>query len=161
MTKLAADAPPRAGLYERDFYAWTQEQAELLRQRRWEDLDLENLIEEVRSVGGSEKREIRNRLIVIVTHLLKWKYQPGARSSAWRGSIDEQRDQLHAVLKDSPSLRRYPAAVFDDMYLSGRLKASKQTGIDFTLFPEEPPFTVEQALDDDFLPKEPDLYDQS
>ena len=161
MTKLAADAPPRIDLYEHDFYAWTQEQAQLLRERRWDKLDLENLAEEVRSVGGSEKREIRNRLVKLIAHLLKWKYQPGARSPNWGGTIREQRRGIRAVLRDSPSLRRYPNEVFEEQYLGARLEASAETGIDFTLFPEEPPFTVEQALDDDFLPKEPDLYDQS
>lgn len=154
-------AAPRNDLYEADFYAWTQEQARLLRERRFDDLDLENLIDEVESVGTSDKRQIQSRLKVILAHLLKWKYQPGARSSAWRGTIREQRARLAGVVEDSPSLRSHPATVFELAYLSARLLASKETGIDFTLFPEKPPFTLEQALDDDFLPKEPDLYDQS
>jgi hypothetical protein len=155
-------APPRPNtLYENDFYAWTQEQARLLRDRRWNELDIENLAEEVESVGRSDKHQIQNRLKVLLAHLLKWKYQPGARSSAWRGTIREQRDRLRMVLDDSPSLHDYPALVFDSAYLSARLLAAKETGIDFTLFPESCPFTLEQALDDEFLPKEPDLLDQS
>lgn len=161
MTKLAADAPPREYLYEQDFYAWTQEQAQLLRERRFDDLDLDNLAEEVRSVGGSEKREIENRLKVLLAHLLKWKYQPGARSPGWQGTIREQRSRLLRVLSDSASLHAYPAGVFDDTYLSARLLAAKQAGIDFTLFPEQCPFTLEKTLQDEFWPKEPDLYDQS
>lgn len=156
-----ATRPPRNALYEIDFFAWTQEQARLLRERRWDDLDLENLIDEVIGVGASDKRQIQSRLKVILAHLLKWKYQPGARSSAWRGTLREQRDRLRDLLEDSPSLRPYPATVFDLAYLSARLLAARETGIDFTLFPEHPPFTLEQALDDDFLPKEPDLLDQS
>jgi hypothetical protein len=156
-----AEAVWSNALYERDLYTWSQEQARLLRERRFDDLDLENLAEEVRSVGGSEKREIESRLEVLIAHLLKWRYQPGLRSPGWRGTIDEQRRRLARVLRDSPSLRRYPSEVFPDLHLSGRLRAAEETGIDFTLFPEQPPFTIEQVLDPDFLPKEPNLYDQS
>lgn len=148
-------------LYDTDFFEWTQEQARLLRERRFADLDLENLIEEVEGVGGSDKQQIENRLTVLLAHLLKWKYQPGARSPSWQGSIREQRRRIRAVLKHSPSLRSYPALVFDDQYLGARLEAASETGIDFTLFPDLCPFTVEQALDEAFLPKQPDLYDQS
>lgn len=160
MMKAALKPPTSAedDLYERDFYAWTQAQADLLRARRFAELDLENLIDEVASVGASEKREIRSRLTVLITHLLKWKFQPGARSSSWSGTIVEQRTSLDDVLAASPSLRRYPAEVFLTCYLSGRLKAADQTGIDFTLFPDVPPFTIEQTLDAGFLPPEPDLF---
>lgn len=152
---------PRSRLYETDFFTWTQRQAELLRERRFDDLDLENLAEEVACVGRSEQREIFSRLRVLTAHLLKWKYQPGARNGGWRGTISEQRFRIGAILEASPSLRAYPAGVFPESYQAGRLLASKETGIDFTLFPETPPYTVEQALDDGFLPKESDLIDQS
>lgn len=147
----------RNKLYERDFFEWSQEQARLLRERRFTDLDLENLVDEVASVGASEKREIESRLEVLIAHLLKWKYQPGARSSRWRGTIEEQRRRIARVLKSSPSLQRYPEEVFEDCHLSGRLRAARETGMDYTLFPDAPPFTAEQALDGDYLPKEPDL----
>ena len=149
------------GLYKQDFHKWTRQQAQLLREKRFADLDLDNLIEEVESVGRSEEREIRSRLKVLLADLLKWKYQPGVRSSGWRGTIDEQREKLEQVLQASPSLRLYPADSFAAAYLSARLLAAKETGIDFTLFPEQPPFTVEQTLDVAFYPKEPDLLDQS
>ena len=74
-------------LYESDFYTWTQEQARLLRERRFDELDLENLVDEVESVGSSEKREIRSRLVVLIGHLLKWKFQPGGRGSSWSDTI--------------------------------------------------------------------------
>ncbi len=156
-----ADATRTNALYETDFFAWTQEQARLLRERRFDDLDLENLIDEVESVGGSDKREIESRLVVLVTHLLKWKYQPGARSPSWSGSVREQRRRIRSILKNSPSLRAYPALVFEEQYLEARLAAASETGIDFTLFPDVCPITLDQALDENFLPKQPDLYDQS
>lgn len=161
MTKAALRPPPAADLYETDFYAWTQAQAELLRAGRFEELDLRNLIDEVASVGSSEKREIESRLDILLAHLLKWKFQPGARSSSWQATLWELRKRIGRIVKTSPSLKRYPAEVFLDSYVTARLEAARETGIDFTLFPEQPPFNVEQALDPDYLPKEPGLLDQS
>lgn len=149
------------GLYDEDFYLWAKAQARLLRERRFEDLDLDNLADEVDGVGRSEKREIRNGLAVLLTHLLKWRYQPGNRTSSWRHAIRNQRLELRSVLEDSPSLSRYPAEVFGQAYEAGRLGASRDTGIDLTLLPETPPFTVDQALDEAFLPREPDRDDPS
>ena len=161
MSRAARKPPPADDLYETDFYLWTQAQAALLRARRFAELDLAHLVEEVESVGGSEKREIRNRLSVLIGHLLKWTYQPGNRSSGWVGTITEQRQQVNDILEMSPSLRGYPDQVFARAHLSGRVLAAKDTGIDFALFPAEPSFTVEQALDIDFLPAEPGLLDPS
>lgn len=155
-----AEAPARNSLYDIDFFEWTQEQARLLRDGRWQDLDLENLIDEVQGVGGSNKQQIENRLVVLIAHLLKWKYQPYWRSPGWEGTIAEQRRRIKTVVKHSPSLRHYPAEVFLDQYLAARLRAAKETGIDFTLFPETCPFSADQALDDDFMPREPDRYDR-
>jgi hypothetical protein len=143
-------------LYDTDFYSWTQEQAQLLRERRWSDLDLENLIDEVASVGGSEKREVRNRLTVLLAHLLKWKYQPGRRGPGWTGTIFEQRGQLADILEASPSLRSYFLKQVEERNLSGRLLAAKETGIAFGLFPEECPFTPEQVLDLEYFPENPE-----
>jgi hypothetical protein len=149
-----ATKPPPNDLYEADFYAWTQEQARLLRERRWNDLDLENLVDEVESVGGSEKREIRNRLAVLLGHLLKWKYQPGHRATGWTGTIFEQRHQIDDILRTSPSLRNFFVKQVAKQYLSGRLLASKETGIAYGLFPDECPFTPEQVLDLEFFPED-------
>lgn len=160
MTNAALKPLPATALYETDLHAWSEAQADLLRKGRFEELDLPNLIDEVRGVGGSEKREIESRLDVLIGHLLKWKFQPGARRNSWTATILEQRMRIARILRGSPSLKRYPREVFGECYLSGRLLASKDTGIDFTLFPEAAPFTVEQALDLDFLPAEPGLLDQ-
>ena len=162
MTEAASTPlPAKDTLYTSDFYTWTQVQADILRARRFGDLDIENLIDEVASVGASEKREIRSRLAVLITHLLNWTYQPGARSSSWRGTIDQQRTALDDIVSASPSLRWYPSEVFEACYRTGHLEAAEQTGIDFTLFAERPPFTIEQTRDDGYVPKEPDLMDQS
>src|SRR5512134_2414110 len=96
-----------AELYEQDFYAWTQEQASKLRSGELVTLDLEHLAEEIESMGRSERRELINRLAVLLAHMLKWQYQPERRGSgkSWRATIKEQRRQVQRVLKDSPSLQ--------------------------------------------------------
>jgi hypothetical protein len=141
-------------LYESDFFTWTQEQARLLRERRFHDLDLDNLIDEVESVGGSEKREIRNRLVVLIAHLLKWKFQPGGRGSSWSGTIVEQRQQILDVLSTSPSLASYQRNQVARMYLSARLLAAKETGIAYGIFPNECPFSENEVLDLEFYPED-------
>jgi uncharacterized protein DUF29 len=141
-------------LYESDFYAWTQEQARLLRERRFDDLDLDNLVDEVESVGSSEKREIRNRLVILMGHLLKWKFQPGGRGSSWTSTIVEQRQQILDILTTSPSLQKYQRDQVARMYGSARLLAAKETGIAFGVFPEECPFEAGEVLDLEFFPED-------
>jgi hypothetical protein len=149
--------PPPNTLYEADFYSWTQEQARLLRERRFDDLDLDNLVEEVESVGRSEKSVIRSRLEVLLAHLLKWKYQPGRRGSSWTPTIFEQRNQLEDILETSPSLADYFRHQVGRTYRAAGLLAAKKTGIAFGLFPEQCPFTPEQVLDLEFFPEDREI----
>ena len=153
MSKVA-EKPPANDLYDVDFFAWTKQQADLLRAKRWADLDLENLAEEVESVGKSQRSEIENRLVVLLTHLLKWRFQPGRQGKSWRSTIWEQRRRLHQTLAQNPSLKDYPSEVLDLAYLSATLKAEEETGIDIAVFPEASPFTLEQVLDNKFLPED-------
>ena len=153
----ALASPSFNSLYDRDLALWSQEQARLLEQRRFAELDLCNLIDEVKSLGRSDKREIRNRLEVLIAHLLKWRFQPGRRTPSWERTIREQRRALASILEDSPSLGRYPADVLSRVYPAGHAQAADESGIDFTLLPEVSPFTIEQVLDAGFLPSEPDL----
>jgi len=78
-------------LYETDFYAWTQEQVSLLRTQQWNRLDTVNLIEEIEALGRKERQELRNRLGVLLGHLLKWQFQSNKRTNSWLGTIREQR----------------------------------------------------------------------
>ncbi len=146
--------PPKNELYDADFYEWTREQARLLRERRWTDLDLDNLVDEVAGVGGSEKREIRNRMEVLLAHLLKWQFQPGRRGPSWQKTIREQRRQLAAIVEDSPSLAGYVEKQAVERYLGATLGAADDTGMAVGLFPEQCPFTPEQVLDPDFFPED-------
>jgi hypothetical protein len=118
-------------------------------------LDWENLAEEIESLGRSDRREVRNRLTVILVHLLKWQHQTKKRSPSWKGTIDEQRDKLEMVLADSPSLRREVPALMVQAFASARRRAS----IEMRLSPAETrelaetsPFTIERVLDVEFFP---------
>lgn len=95
--------------YLADFNAWTAQTAQLLRERRWRELDLERLIEEVEDLGKSESRGIVSQLTRLLLHLLKWHYQPQRRSDSWLDSITDARTQIELALEDSPSLKNYPA----------------------------------------------------
>jgi Domain of unknown function DUF29 len=92
-------------LYDQDFYSWTQYQIELLKTQQWEQVDIENLIEELDSLGKQQRQELRNRLGVLLGHLLKWRYQPEARSRNWTATVREQRYRIVQLLKENPSLR--------------------------------------------------------
>jgi hypothetical protein len=144
-------------LYEVDFYAWTQEQARLLRERRWDDLDLDNLVDEVEGVGRSDKRQIESRLEILVAHLLKWKFQPGGRGSSWINTIFEQRQRLIRLIADSPSLREFQRQEVSNGYRAARLLAAKDSGMAFGLFPDECPFSPEQVLDLEFFPEDREI----
>jgi len=142
--------------YERDFYAWSFEQARALRTRRPEKLDWENLAEEIESLGRSDRREVRNRLKVILIHLLKWQYQAEHRSISWQTTINTQRDDLESVLADSPSLRRLVPELLAGAYPRARRDAAREMDLipaAARKLPESSPFTVEQVLDEDFFPE--------
>ncbi len=153
MADPALKRPDEPGLYERDFYEWSQGMARALREGRLGDLDIENVAEEIESLGRSDKREIGNRLGVLLVHLLKWRFQAEARSSGWWGTILTQRDGIRALIEESPSLRRHPAGVLAKEYQQARKVAAIETGLPIETFPELCPFRIEQVLDDDFLPQ--------
>ncbi|MGA9381516.1 MAG: DUF29 domain-containing protein [Phormidium sp.] len=133
-------------LYEQDFYLWIETTAQQLKEGKFDQVDLTNLIEEIESMGRSEKRELKSRLIVLLMHLLKWQYQPEKRSESWRSIISEQRICIEGLLEDSPSLKPLISEVFDDCYQKARLKAADETGIKLNFFPKESPFTLEETL---------------
>ena len=112
-------------LYDQDFYVWTQQQAVLLRAKKWRELDYGNLAEELEALGKRDRRELEHRLEVLVMHLLKWRYQPERRerSRGWRSTIREQRRRLARLLQDSPSLRSEVPALLNDGYPHARGKA--------------------------------------
>lgn len=140
-------------LYEQDFNLWIEQTINQLKEGNLQDLDIKNLIEEIDSMGRSDKREIYNRLKVLLMHLLKWKYQPQKRSQSWEFTIDEQRDQIKLILKDSPSLKPYFTENLADCYQDAIRKAVKETALNKNVFPPQCPFTQEQILDVDYFPE--------
>ncbi len=135
-------------LYDTDFYLWTRQQAELLRQGQLQSLDFENLAEEIESMGKSDRRAVESYLGVIILHLLKWRYQGERRGNSWRLSIDNGRYRLARRLKDSPSLKAQVAQIVEEEYAQARKNATGETGLPLGIFPERCPFTVEQVLGD-------------
>lgn len=139
--------------YDKDFYGWTQEQAALLRAGRLTDLDIENLIEEIETMGRSEKRELESRLTVLLLHLLKWKYQEVRRGRSWELSIDEQRIQFRKTLKENPGLKSLLDDIQADAYRLAIIQASRETKISKSVFPSECPWSLDQITDDSFFPE--------
>lgn len=147
-------AAARANLHDRDMYRWTRQQARLLRAGRMSELDLENLAEEIESLGNRDYRELRSRLVLIVMHLLKWRCQPQKRTRSWLSTISTQRREIRQILEQSPSLKRQAVAMFLDAYMDALKDAALETGLDRDAFPAAPPFTPEQALDPDYMPQD-------
>lgn len=140
-------------LYEEDFYSWTQRNAELLRQKRFSEVDLENVIEEIESIGKREKRELKNRLGDLILTLLKWTVQKSYQSEIEKMRIKEKRIRVFEILDDSPSLESELSKNLEEIYEISVLKAVADTGFSEKMFDEKCPFTLEQCLDFNFFPK--------
>lgn len=141
-------------LYDQDFYQWLGEQINALQVGQLNELDPENLIEELESLGKSEKRAIISYLKVLVLHRLKWQYQSDRRSRSWISSIDHARFEISLILEDSPSLRPYLPAALTKAYPYARKAAAQETGIDLDQFPEICPYALENLLGESFLNQE-------
>lgn len=123
-----------SGLYEQDYYLWLNTTIKQLRDHAFEQLDLEQLIEEIEGLTRSEKRELRRC------------------ARGWRNTIRDQRRRIHLLLKDSPSLKPLLSEIFADCYLEAREDAIEKTELASQTFPKESPFTLEQILDLDYVP---------
>lgn len=138
-------------LYDRDFYQWLTETAYLLAEGRLSELDITHLMDEIESMGKSQKRAIESYLSVLLLHLLQWRYQPDRRSGSWKSSIRNSRRAIQKRIQESPSLTSYPEIVFLECYALARENAADETELPLNIFPETPPFTIEQALNQEFL----------
>ena len=138
--------------YDKDFYSWTQEQAELLKHGRFSELDIDNLIEEVETMGRTEKRELESRLTVLLFHLLKWKYQDVRQCRSWELSIIEQRLKFEETLKENPGLKSKLNDMLKKAYRYAVIEASKETKISIKIFPELCPWELDKITDSEFYP---------
>ncbi|OGT37714.1 MAG: hypothetical protein A3F11_00820 [Gammaproteobacteria bacterium RIFCSPHIGHO2_12_FULL_37_14] len=139
--------------YEKDFYAWTLHNAELLRKGKLSEIDIAHLAEEIESMGKGERRELVNRLALLMAHLLKWKYQPIRRSKSWKLTIKEQRIQIGRLLEESPSLKNALGAKIKDAYEQATVIAERETALEENTFPKKCPFTLNECLNQKFFPE--------
>ena len=139
-------------LYNQDYYQWIQEIVKLLEQRNFEELDLNNLIEEIQDLALNEKQTIETNLIVVLKLLLKWQYQPEQHSGEIKASIRRHRYQIRDDLKVSPSLKTYLSEIWLESYQEAKLQAADETQLAVEIFPEQCPFTIEGVLNTDYLP---------
>ena len=154
MSPKIATAP--VTLYEEDYNLWLEQIIQQLRAAKgghlFEEIDLKNLIEELESMGRSEKRAVYSNLKILLMHLLKYRYQPEKRSNSWRRTIREHRQRLQEAFRDSPSLRNHFNEVFNPCYQAARELAADETGLVLDAFPTESPFSQEAILNPDYLP---------
>ena len=142
----------KSSLYEQDFYAWSREQAELLRAGKLRQADIDHIAEEIDSMGRTEKRELISRLSVLLLHLLKWRHQPEKRGASWEASIRVQRNRLADHLDDNPSLKPLLPQALAAAYRDAALESVAETGLAASTFPAQCPWSVEQAMNGGFWP---------
>lgn len=148
---------PAPNLYETDFYAWTQQQATLLRSQQWSHIDLPNLIEEIESLGKQQRQELRSRLSVLIGHLLKWEYQPQHRGRL--ATLRVQRRDTLRLLKDNPSLQPDLDHALQEAYENAKDLAMGETDLPEQTFPIDCSYSLTEILDDRFYPGKPSEFE--
>jgi hypothetical protein len=143
----------RLSLYDTDFFAWSQEQAELLRSGRASEADLAVIADEIESMGKSERRAIVSRLAVLILHLLKWERQPALRGASWRLSVANARDALADLFSENHSLRTQGDTLIVAAYRYARRQAAAETGVPEAALPSACPWPLETLLDETFWPE--------
>jgi len=133
-------------LYDHDFFAWTQDQADALKRRSANELDWENLLEEVEDLGRSERRELRSRLIVLLTHIIKWEVQPDMRSRSWMATIRTQQRELRDLLGESPSLKSALDRIWAKAYEDAQEVAAIETAVQIEDIRSAPRLNFEAVL---------------
>ena len=151
MSHATSTKRPRAApLYERDLYAWSLEQARLLKEGRLDEVDAENVAEEILDVGRNEYDKLESALAVLLMHMLKWDHQPDKRTRSWENTILEQRDRVELQFRDNPSLKSRTEEAVGRAYRRGRLRASGETDLDLEEFPEECPYDWDAIMNRKF-----------
>ena len=142
-------------LYQQDFFAWTKQQINYLQNQQWNQLDLTNLIEEIETLGKQQRQELRNRLSILIGHLLKWEYQPQKRSYSWLATLRVQRIDIQELIDDNPSLKPYLEEALTQAYIKGLLLAVSETNLPDRTFPKNCPYSLTEILSDRFYPGQP------
>jgi ribosomal protein L29 len=139
-------------LYEADFVQWSDRTAQLLREHRFADLDLDHLIEEIEDLGNRHRDALESQLTQLLMHLLKWQFQPDHRSSSWNGSIKKARKQIKRLCRRYPNLKNYLEQCISDCYSDAVEDATDETGLPPSTFPAECPYAIADILSSEFLP---------
>ena len=140
-----AEALDLSVLYERDETAWLEAMSALAASGRHAQMDYQNLSEYLADMARRDRREVFSRLVVLLTHLLKWEQQPEKCSGSSRVTIREQRRELRQLL-ESRTLRNHAAAVLDDAYAEARRQAADETELPLDLFPDEDARGIDELL---------------
>jgi hypothetical protein len=146
--QLNPAAPEHGDLYEQDETAWLETTSQLIARRRFAELDCDHLSEYLSDMAKRDRREVYSRLVVLMSHLLKWEHQPNQRSGSSRGTIREQRRELRQLL-ESGTLRNHADAVLPDAYIDARLQAADEMEVPVDTLPAAPPWNIDQAVYED------------
>ena len=139
--------------YDQDLYTWALEQAALLRARKFDQIDLEHIIEEIEDMSKSEKRALQSFLETLLMHLLKWQYQPAYQGNSWKFTIIEQRDRIIEHLQENPGLKSKLPDLIIRAYNYAVKGAVRETGLPVIHFPADCPWTFEEFMNPEFWPE--------
>jgi Domain of unknown function DUF29 len=141
---------PASSEYEHDFYSWSIDQARLLREGQWAQIDRENVAEEIESLGREQFNKLESALRVLLIHMLKWDHQVSRRSRSWVLSIESQRIDVEHVIADNPGLKPRITEAVTRGYRRARIEAANETGLEKSVFPEACPYSFEDIMSREF-----------
>lgn len=139
--------------YDEDLYTWSLEQANLLKEHKFDQIDLEHIIEEIEDMSKSEKRALQSFLETLLMHLLKWQYQPAYQGRSWKFTIIEQRKRIESHLQENPGLKSKLIELIEKAYMYAVTGAVRETGLAIEVFPQKCPWSYDQFTNEDFWPK--------
>ena len=139
--------------HDKDVYGWAVHTAQLLKEKKMNEVDFDGIIEELEGMGRSDEYELMNRLSLVISHLLKWQFQPNMRSHSWTYTIREQRKQATIHMRKNPSLKSQLNEILGDAYDVAISKAAKETSMNEKDFPIQCPYTFDQIMNDEFYPE--------
>jgi len=137
-------------LYETDIVLWLEEQVKLLRDRKFEELDMDHLLEEIEDLGN-QRDTIERLWALTMMHMLKWKYQPDRRCNSWKSSIKGHAKHAARRFFKTPTNKRHVEEFFQDAYEEAKLEAANETFLDLSSFPIECEWSYQQLLDEKFI----------
>ncbi|BAU67220.1 hypothetical protein STA3757_46300 [Stanieria sp. NIES-3757] len=138
-------------LYDQDYYLWIEDLLNKIQEKRWDEMDWDNLWEEIDDMGKSQKQRLTSNLRILLMHLLKWEFQPQKRSNSWKYTIIEHRRRILEQLEYSPSLKNYLNSNFEATYQKARKDASLETNLSLNTFPNQCPYTIDVVLDENWF----------